>query len=83
MTDQERISLSLQLGALKHCVAYAGQHGVSDSIIKSAEAGIASFTFLRDHENAYKALQKVMQTFPGVLVEGVDYVSTEEVEPHV
>jgi uncharacterized protein (DUF1499 family) len=79
----DRPSLSMQLGALKHCVAYAGQQGVSESIIQSAEAGIASFTFLRDHEEAYKALQKVMQTFPGSVVEIVENVSNEEEQQHV
>jgi hypothetical protein len=73
----------MQLNALRHCVAFAGSQGVSDTIIKDAEAGVQSFTFLRDHADAYKALLKVMEAFPGSLVEGVENVSNEEVEPHV
>jgi hypothetical protein len=59
-----RPSLAMQLGSLKHCVAFAGSQGVTDSIIKSAEAGIDSMTFLRDHREAFVALLKVMQAFP-------------------
>ena len=66
-----RPSLAMQLGALKHCVAHAGSQGVSDSIIASAEAGIASMTFLRDHRNAFIALMSVLQAFPNAELEGV------------
>jgi hypothetical protein len=70
-----RPSLAMQLGALRHCVAYAGSQGVSDSIIASAEAGIASMTFLRDHRNAFIALMSVLQAFPNAELEGVADVS--------
>jgi hypothetical protein len=68
-------SLSMQLGALKHCVAFAGQQGVSDTVLKSAEAGVQSFTFLRDHSEAFKALLHVLNAFPDVMIEGVEDAS--------
>lgn len=59
-----RPSLAMQLGALRHCVAYAGEKGVGAETIANAEAGIASMTFLRDHRDAFVALLSVLNAFP-------------------
>lgn len=65
-------SLDMQLGALKHCVAYAGKQGLSDSIIKSAEVGIATMTFLRDHRDVFLTFYTILQAFPGSRVEQLE-----------
>jgi hypothetical protein len=70
MTNDNRSSLAMQLGALKHCVAFAGQQGVSETIISAAEHGITSMTFLRDHRDAFVALMLVLQSFPDATIEG-------------
>jgi hypothetical protein len=72
MTNDNRPSLAMQLGALRHCVALAGSQGVSDTILKSAEEGISSFTFLRDHRDAFVALLMVLKSFPDAEIGGVD-----------
>lgn len=70
-----RPSLAMQLGALRHCVAYAGEKGVGSETIAAAEAGIASMTFLRDHRDAFIALMTVLHAFPDAELEGAENVS--------
>ena len=69
-----RPSLAMQLGALQHCVAYAGKQGLSDSIVKNAEAGIATMTFLRDNRDTFLLFHTIMRAFPGSVIEGAEDV---------
>jgi hypothetical protein len=78
-----RPSLAMQLGALRHCVAYAGSQGIGDEVVRNAEAGIASMTFLRDHRDAFVALMSVLQAFPDAELEGAENVGEADELEHV
>lgn len=71
-----RPSLAMQLGALKHCVSYAGSQGIGDDVVRNAEAGIASMAFLRDHRDAFVALLTVLHAFPDAALEGIEHDGT-------
>lgn len=62
-------SLSMQLQAIMHCVAYAGQRGVSPEILAAAEEGVNSMKFVRDNRDAFTALRNVLNGFPWALIE--------------
>lgn len=66
----QRHSLSMQLQALMHCVAYAGERGVGPDILAAAEQGVASMKFVRDNKDAFLALRNILNTFPDAMIEG-------------
>lgn len=73
-----RPSLAMQLGALRHCVAYAGSHGIGEDVVRNAEAGIESMTYLRDHRDAFLAFQRIVNAFPGAKPEGTEHGTADE-----
>lgn len=73
-----RPSLAMQLGALRHCVAYAGSQGISAEVVSAAEAGIESMTYLRDHRDQFLAFQRIVNAFPGAKPEGTENGTADE-----
>ncbi len=67
MTD--RPSLDRQLASLMHCIAWAGQHGVADTVRHDAEFAVESFQFLVRYQREFKALVRTIQAFPDAEIE--------------
>lgn len=68
----DRPKLDRQFAALTHCVAWAGKHGVPETVLRDAEFAIDSFAFLVRYQREFKALVHTLQAFPDAEIEARD-----------
>lgn len=69
----DRPSLARQVAAIKHAIIWAGQNGLSESVRADAEHGVTSLEFLRDHDTAFKALHRILATWPDARIEEYEH----------